>query len=93
MRKSLHRPENLILIELLRDLRVRENLRQTELAERLGVNQNFVSNVEQGIRRLDVVELRDYAVALGSTFSALTSLWEVQLKEGQRKPRKRQRAP
>lgn len=80
MRKSLHRQENLILIELLRELRMRENLRQTELADRLGVNQNFVSNVEQGIRRLDVVELRDYASALGSDFSTVTSLWEARLK-------------
>lgn len=94
MRKSLHRPENLILIELLRELRMRENLRQAELADRLGVNQNFVSNVEQGIRRLDVVELRDYASALGSDFSTVTSLWEARLKNapGERR-RKRVQHP
>lgn len=82
MRKSLHRPENLILIELLRELRMQEDLRQSELADRLGVNQNFVSNVEQGIRRLDVVELRDYAAALGSNFSNVTAMWEERLEGG-----------
>ncbi|MBS0457523.1 MAG: helix-turn-helix transcriptional regulator [Proteobacteria bacterium] len=92
MRKSLHRQENLALIELLKNLRVRLNLRQVELAERLGVNQNFVSNVEQGIRRLDVVELRDYASALGSSFADVTAQWESLLGEGTDKPRKRRRA-
>jgi transcriptional regulator with XRE-family HTH domain len=91
VRKSLHRRENLVLIELLRDMRVRLDLRQVELAERLHVNQNFVSNVEQGIRRLDVVELRDYAEALQSTFAELTATWERLLVEGAGKGRKRSR--
>lgn len=93
VRKSLHRKENLVLIELLRDLRVREDLRQAELADRLDANQNFVSNVEQGIRRLDVVELRDYAAALGTTFSVLTSMWEARLEEGSVKKARRRQTP
>lgn len=92
VRKTLHRPENLALIELLRELRVAADLRQVELADRLGVNQNFVSNVEQGIRRLDVVELRDYAAALEIPFLELAQRWEERVVSGKPAPRRRKRA-
>lgn len=86
MRKTLHRPENLALIQLLRELRMQSGLRQAELAEKLSVAQNFISNVEQGIRRLDIVELRDYAAALGLPFLEVAAQWEALL------PSERQRA-
>ena len=40
-------------------------LRQIDLAERLGKPQSFVSKVERGERRLDVVELIVVARAIG----------------------------
>lgn len=91
MRKTLHRPENLALIELLRELRLAADLRQAELAERLGANQNFISNVEQGIRRLDLVELRDYAAALEVPFLELTAAWEARLTDQKSPQRSRSR--
>ena len=87
VRKTLHRPENLALIELLRELRVAADLRQVELADRLGVNQNFVSNVEQGIRRLDLIELRDYAAALEVPFLELAATWSARITDATRPPR------
>ena len=39
-------------------------LSQKELADRLGTYKQLVSRVEQGERRLDVVELVDFATAL-----------------------------
>lgn len=42
--------------KLLRDLRQDNKLTQTQLAERLGVPQSFVSKYEVGERRLDFVE-------------------------------------
>jgi transcriptional regulator with XRE-family HTH domain len=38
---------------------------QVELAERLGNTQTFVSKCERGERRLDAVELVEFAEALG----------------------------
>lgn len=38
---------------------------QVELAERLGKPQSFVSKVERGERRLDVIEFCELAEALG----------------------------
>jgi transcriptional regulator with XRE-family HTH domain len=77
--KTLYRVENLVLAGLLRQLREDAGLVQTALGERLGRNQTYVSNVELAIRRLDLVELRDYCVALKITLPALVDLWEAQI--------------
>ena len=79
MVKSLYRLENIKLAELLRDLRERGGLVQTDLAVRLGRNQTFVSNVELGIRRLDLVELRDYCSGLNIELADFIARWEAAL--------------
>jgi transcriptional regulator with XRE-family HTH domain len=50
---------------LLREVRQEAGLRQSELAERLGRPQSYVSKYENGDRRLDLVELRELTDALG----------------------------
>jgi transcriptional regulator with XRE-family HTH domain len=77
--KSLYRVENLELAALLRQLREEDGMVQTALAERLGRNQTFVSNVELAIRRLDLVELRDYCVGLDISLSELIGRWEARI--------------
>ena len=90
MTKTLYRAENIELAALLRQLREQAGLVQTGLAERLGRNQTFVSNVELGIRRLDLVELRDYCQGLGIPLAALIQLWEARLPQAKSKrPAKR----
>ena len=49
----------------LKGLRLRAGLTQRVVAERLGERQAFVSEYEHGRRRLDVLELRAIARALG----------------------------
>lgn len=53
------------LQEMLRDARVAAGLRQSELAERIGTDQSFVSRYERGERRLDLVELEGICKACG----------------------------
>lgn len=53
------------LIELLTARRKEIGLTQQGLADQLGLHKQFVSRVELGERRLDVVELADFARALG----------------------------
>jgi len=53
------------LLRLLRDTRLEMKLTQEGLARRLGRPQNFVSLYERGVRRLDVLELREVCKALG----------------------------
>ncbi|WP_258522605.1 helix-turn-helix domain-containing protein [Brevundimonas vesicularis] len=47
------------------------DITQVELAERLGRPQSFVSKVERGERRLDVIEFCELAEALGHDPSEL----------------------
>jgi transcriptional regulator with XRE-family HTH domain len=75
--KSIHSPEHARLVALLRQLRLDAGLRQEELAERLGVNQTWVSKYENGERRLDLVQLHRVCDALGTTAAALVKQWEA----------------
>jgi len=50
-----------ILLASLIATRREARVSQTELATRLGKTQSFVSQIERGVRRLDVIEF--YAVA------------------------------
>ncbi len=54
--KSLHSPLHLRFVELLREGRLDAGLSQIDAAARLGVRQSFISDVERGERRVDVVE-------------------------------------
>lgn len=64
MLKSLRTQQNKIFLAALRDRREALGLRQADLAERLGESQTTVSRVENGERRLDVIELRTWLRAL-----------------------------
>lgn len=90
MAKSLYRAENLELAALLRQLREEAGMVQTTLAERLGRNQTFVSNVELAIRRLDLVELRDYCVGLDISLRDLVDRWEARIAHAAKSKRGKQ---
>jgi len=57
MRKSTHTPEYAIVRAELRGLREGAGLSQRDLATRLKVPHSWVSKIESGERRIDVVEL------------------------------------
>jgi len=52
------------LQELLRELRDAADLRQIDLAKRLGRPQSFVSKYESGEKNLDFLEVREVCEAL-----------------------------
>jgi transcriptional regulator with XRE-family HTH domain len=87
MSKTLHRPETRLLIELLRDSRVAANLTQAQLSERLGRAQSFISDVERGQRRLDLVQLRDWCAAIGTALPKLVRDFEQRI-DAAEKPEK-----
>lgn len=68
MAKTLHTRHNEILLEKLQLARLGKRMRQADLANRLGRDQALVSKVESGERRLDVIELRDWLLALEIDF-------------------------
>ena len=53
------------LAELLIQYREQASLTQAEVAKALGRHQPFISAIEAGQRRVDVVELLDLAEAIG----------------------------
>ena len=63
-----------VLLRVLIDARQKAGLRQTELADRLGKPQSFVSKIERGERRLDLVEFLIVARAIGADETALISM-------------------
>ena len=64
MEKSVYRDENLVLLRLLKQCRVEAGLTQVQFAQALERPQSFASDIERGLRRLDLVQLRDICIAL-----------------------------
>lgn len=62
---ALHTDEYRRFVHALRDLRERAGISQYDLADRLGVRQDFISKVEGGRRRLDVIEFLRIVKAIG----------------------------
>ena len=65
MAQSTHNPDYQLLLTVLKAARKRAGVSQIDLAERLGNTQTFVSKCERGERRIDAVELVEFAEALG----------------------------
>ena len=65
MSKTIFTGNHKKLIDVLIEARKKAGLKQSELAERLGKDQTFISLVERYQRRIDVVEFYEYSLALG----------------------------
>jgi transcriptional regulator with XRE-family HTH domain len=65
MEKTIYSREYAVVLRLLRAARDKAGITQVELAEKLGLTQSFVSKIERGDRRLDIVQLRTLCKALG----------------------------
>jgi len=67
MQKSIHSQTYAVFLKHLYETREKAGITQEELAERLGVTQSFVSKCERGERRIDIVELREFCMAMNTT--------------------------
>ena len=81
MEKSIHSRKYAAFLETLRRVREERGLIQSELANRLGATQSFVSKCERGERRLDVVELIHWCEALGMPWAEFAALLEAAVGE------------
>jgi len=68
MRKSIHDDENILLVEMLKEARLKVGLSQQELSEKLDHYRTFVSKYEARERRLDIAEIRKICTALDLRF-------------------------
>ena len=65
MRKALYSKQGQVLRTWLKQGRLDANLTMRDVAKKLGVSFQTISKVENGERRLDVVEYVTYCRALG----------------------------
>ena len=61
MAKSIYSKDQEFLVEQLKKARIVAGLNQIETAELLGKPQSYISKVESGQRRIDVVQLKNFA--------------------------------
>lgn len=62
---SIYSAEYQLVIKYLRDARVKKGITQQQLADALRRPQSFVAKIENGERRLDVIEFAHVARLLG----------------------------
>ena len=84
MPKTIHRQEYRVLLSLLRQRRQEAGITQVECSAALRRSQSYVSDIERGVRRLDVVQLRDLCEVLGQDFVAFIRDFEKALARGRR---------
>ena len=76
MEKSIHSAGYAVFLKVLKKAREDAGLTQTQLAQRIGETQTFISKCERGERRVDVVELRTFCQAFGVSLKQFVSKLE-----------------
>ena len=61
MNKTIYSKDHKFLVEQLKKARIEAGLDQERAAELLGKTQSFISKIEAGQRRIDVVQLKEFA--------------------------------
>ncbi|MGH8085299.1 MAG: helix-turn-helix domain-containing protein [Lysobacter sp.] len=89
MRKSIHKPEYLALLAMVRKQRTACGMTQTALSEALARPQPYISTIETGVRRLDVVELREICQVLGVSIVDLIGDWDAEIRSRARRPQRK----
>lgn len=79
MEKSIYTREYAAVLRLLREAREQAGITQVELAKKLRQSQSYVSKVERGDRRLDIVQLRTICQVLGLTLAEFVQRLEREL--------------
>ena len=76
MQKSIHSAGYAIFLNVLKKAREDAGLTQTQLAQKIGETQTFISKCERGERRVDVVELRTFCQAFGVSLKQFVATLE-----------------
>ena len=81
MEKSIHTREYAVVLRLLKQAREAAGLTQVQVAKRLKQSQSFVTKMERGDRRIDVVQLRTICHLYGTTLHQFVAQLEAELAE------------
>ncbi|MEI2453680.1 helix-turn-helix transcriptional regulator [Lysobacter firmicutimachus] len=78
-KKSVHQEEHAVLVRLLKEVRLASGVTQVGLAEALGRSQSHISDIENGTRRLDLIQLREYCLACGVSLVSFVKRFESEV--------------
>lgn len=81
MPNPIHAPKYKLFRELLTEARLAKGLLQSDVADRLGKNQSFVSKYERGERRLDLPEFIEVADAIGINANEFIKQYRAKLQK------------
>ena len=84
MEKSIHTRDYAAFLRLLKKAREDAGMTQVGLAAALDKSQSFVSKVERGETRLDLIQLRTVLAALGVALPAFAARLEAELGRARR---------
>lgn len=79
MDKSIYTREYAVVLRVLREARKEAGFTQVELGKKLRQTQSFVTKVECGDRRLDIIQLRTICRFLGLTLAEFVGRLEDEL--------------
>ena len=65
MSKSAYTKAHQMLVTTLAQMRREAGLHQADLAQKIGKDQSYISNIERGQRRVDVIEFYAILKAMG----------------------------
>jgi transcriptional regulator with XRE-family HTH domain len=61
MPRAIYTKDHNEIVERLKEARIENGLGQVEVAKKLGRTQSYVSKIESGQRRFDVLQLKEFA--------------------------------
>ena len=85
--KSIHKNEYSVLLRRLRELRTAAGMTQVDLSAVLQRPQSYVSDVERGSRRMDLLQLRELCNACGNSLTEFVNEFEQELVDARPKRR------
>jgi transcriptional regulator with XRE-family HTH domain len=77
--KSIYTRDYAVVLRLLKEARERAGITQVRLAKKLKQSQSFVSKMERGDRRIDIVQLRTVCHIFGLTLREFVERLEQEL--------------
>lgn len=82
MTKAIYREEYGVFLAVLKRRRLEAGLTQEACSSALGRPQSFMSDVERGVRRLDIIQIRDLCKVMGCDLPELIAEFESELRGG-----------
>lgn len=82
MEKTIYTTEYAVVLRLLKEAREEAHLTQVDLAKKLRQSQSFVSKIECGDRRIDIIQLRTICKILGINLAQFVERLERELVKG-----------